>query len=524
MREAKKITLLVLLSACQDEAVSTSTEVFTDEQWATLQSLASLPDPPPDPSNKYHDSEAAAALGQKFYFDPGFSGPSTLKDTLGQSFDASLGRAPAGEAVDISCNTCHAVAQGGADPAGTHVSIGVGAYDVNGQPTVNSAYYRLLYWNGRNDSLWAQIVAVGESGVSMGGNRQKTAWRIADAYAAEYTAVFGADHPLPALMDTVAAQKARLNADGTCILDVGLLCPEQCHEVTNTETSEMACVPRFPLQGKPGREMGCQWADASDPVESLKDAYDCMTAEDQDAVTRVYVNFAKAIAAYEHRLISRNSAFDKFVAAEEPGSDEISAGAKEGAKLFIGEGWCVQCHSTPLFSDNQFHNIGVPQIGDFVPTVEECSEGGTCDCVAGNNCLPWGYRDGLKKLQANKFRRDSTWSDDPDVDGTLHTLYTSALSDEQKGQWRTPSLRDVALTAPYMHNGMFSTLQEVVLHYQYGPKKTWSLVGEPDIRVGDMILSDEQVAQIVAFMETLTGEPLPEDLTTPPELPAATEF
>jgi len=521
----KMMCLLLGVGGCQDDSVSsTPRSQFTESQWQTLQSLAELPDPPPDLSNKYRDNPAAVTLGQKFYFDPSFSGPSTLKDTLGQSFAPEQGRAPLGQSVDISCNSCHDVSQhAGSDPEESHVSIGVGAYDVNGQSTINSAYYDLLYWNGRNDSLWAQIVAVGESPVSMGGNRLKTAWRIADAYRTEYEAVFGADHPLPTQMDTVAAQKLRLDADGTCVLDVGLVCPELCHEVTNTETLAAACVPRFPLHGKTGRQADCQWADATDPIESLKDAFDCMTPEDRATVTRIYVNFAKAIAAYETQLVSRNAAFDAFV-AEGPESEQISESAKAGAKLFIGEGWCVQCHGTPLFSDNLFHDIGVPQVGDFVPATADCPEGASCDCVNGTNCLPWGLRDGLAKLQGNKFRRDSSWSDDPNVGVTLHDWYATPLSDAQKGQWRTPSLRSVALTAPYMHNGMYGTLEEVVGHYEIGSQKKELIVGEVDSRVGDMALTEDDVAALVAFMEALTGEELPVELVTKPVLPAPSGF
>jgi cytochrome c peroxidase len=526
MCKPSRVLLIVLASACQEESVLAPPQpLFSEQQWAKLQSLADLPDPPPDPSNKYAGDAAAAALGKKFYFDPQFSGVSTLKDTLGRSFPADEGRAPAGENVDISCNTCHDVTKAGTDPDAVHVAIGVGAYDVNAQQTVNAAYFSLLYWNGRNDSLWAQIVAVGESGVSMGGSRLKTAWRIADAYRAEYTAVFGTDWPLPAEMDSVVAQKARFNADdGTCIETVPGVCPELCHEVTNTDTAETACVPRFPIHGKPGKKAGCQWADAVAPVESLKDAFDCMTPEDRAVVTRIYVNFAKAIAAYEYTLISRNSAFDQFVDSNDPGSDLVSADAKAGAKLFIGAGWCAQCHSTPLFSDGQFHDIGVPQVGEFVPTEADCPEGGSCDCVAGTNCLPWGFRDGLAKLHANQFRRDSSWSDDPDVGQVFHELYNRPLADAQKGQWRTPSLRDVEKTAPYMHDGIYATLDEVVRHYQDGSSVKGPVVGQVDGRIGAMMLTDDEFAQLVEFLKTLTGEPLPDDVTSAPVLPAATPF
>ena len=66
--------------------------------------------------------------------------------------------------------------------------FGGGAYDVNGQQTLNAAYANIIYWNGRNDSLWSQIVAVVESHVSVNGSRLRVAWRIADAYRDAYNA------------------------------------------------------------------------------------------------------------------------------------------------------------------------------------------------------------------------------------------------------------------------------------------------------------------------------------------------
>lgn len=505
------LAVALALAACEDEGVS-----FTALEWGQLVSLGGLPDPPPDLSNQYVGSDDAAALGQKLYFDPGFSGASTLLTTTGGTLPEAMARAPKGDDVGISCATCHDPARGGTDHTSTpgHVSIGAGAYDVNSLSTLNAAYAQLLYWNGRNDSLWSQIVAVDESVVSMAGNRLRTAWRIADAYRDEYEAIF-TEHPLP-MSGSVADQKAALESDGQCRLSASE-CPADCRPDPGTPAS---CYPRFPLQGRPGAMPGCQRGSVSEP---FGDAFDCMDAADQDAVTRVYVNYAKAIAAYEARLVSRDAPFDRFV-AEGPGSTAISEAARRGAKLFVGQGLCVVCHSTPLFSDNQFHDIGVRQNGDFVPKTSDCpADNPKCDCVAGKSCLPWGFRDGLAKLQANKFRRDSKWSDDPE-DRSRATFYTAALRDSQKGAWKTPSLRNVDLTAPYMHDGIYASLEEVVRHYNGGGSTSGELVGEPDPMVGDLHLTAEMVADLVEVLKTLTGRPLPAELTSAPELPPPTPF
>src|SRR5688572_26500476 len=175
--------------------------------------------PGPDTSNKYALDPAVAAFGKKLYFDPHFSGKVLGADMLLRTMTTPT-RAPLGSSAQVSCNTCHDVTKGGTDPTsdppGNYVSFGAGAYDVNSQQSINSGFMTdLVYWNGRNDSLWSQIIAVVESHVSVNGSRMRVAWRIIDKYRSEYETLFP-EFPLPAIMDSVAAQQSRLEADGTC--------------------------------------------------------------------------------------------------------------------------------------------------------------------------------------------------------------------------------------------------------------------------------------------------------------------
>jgi len=375
---------------------------------------------------------------------------------------------------------------------------------------------------------------------------------MADAYRTEYQALF-ASYPLPAELDSIAAQQARLEADGTCKLVVGVCPAPHCRTQMNT-MGQSFCLPRFPLRGKPGYEgrLGvveegvqrlCQRGMSTYPPEPFADAYDCMDIFDQRAVTRIFVNWAKAIAAYEHTLVSRNSLFDRFV-AEGPDSTLLSPAARRGARLFVGKASCVDCHSTPLFSDGLFHNVGVPQIGDLVPTVADCPADGWCDCVTDDtadpqNCLPIGYREGLRRLQSNTFRRDSFWSDDTACQSkaVFHSdpLYIAGHLDECEGRvrfyaklidttvpketyvgrWRTPSLRDVALTGPYMHNGVFTSLTDVLWHYNRGGS-SYGVVGAKSPRLRPLALTEDEMSDLVAFLESLDGEPLPPELTQAP--------
>jgi cytochrome c peroxidase len=492
---------------------------WSEEDASRLAALGGLPDAAPDdPSNAYASNAAAQALGRKFFWDARFSGTSNGNDALSRPMP--FARAPKGQPLNISCATCHDLRHGGVDPESVpgNVSIGAGWTDVNTSTVYNDAYQMLVLWNGRADSLWNQAAVVMEG--TMGSTRLRVAWTIATLYRADYEALF-TDYPLPMsgttadvrpLLDTTPARA------GQCLLAPD--CPSTCRQVTGDDGVTTGCWPRFPLDGKPGSKTGCQPGDASEP---FGDAFDCMDPADQTAVTRVQVNFGKAVAAFEQRLVSRNSAFDRFAADVRAGhgddSTEIGADAKNGAHLFVGKAACSDCHNTPLLSDGDFYNVGVLQTGEGVPTVEDCPMGGVCDCDTPKNCLPFGAYDGIAKLRKNLYRRDSAWSDDPSDDS--RQMYLQMPLDEfPKGGFRTPGLRDVELTAPYMHTGAFATLEDVVAHYNRG--------GDPDgvgpraARVKPLYLSDEEMSDLVAFLKTLTGEPLPSELADKPDLPAGT--
>jgi cytochrome c peroxidase len=495
---------------------------------ARVEALANLPSTAPaDSSNRYATDPAAVALGKMFYFDTRFSGPSTMLDALNRKMP--FGRAPAGQSTGMACVSCHDAGHAGVDPASApgNVSVGAGWTYNNALTTYNSAFYDLHLWNGRADSLWAQAVADNENGLTTNGNRLQTAWLIADLYADAYGKVF-ADYPLP-FAGPSSAVRALVGADGQCA-PAGGVCPASCRQATSMTTGATGCWPRFPLQGKPGKVAGCQ---PGEPTEPFGDAYDCMAMADQGAVTRILVNFGKAIAAYEGTLVLGSSPFDHWVADLRAGkgdsSTAISGAARIGAGLFVGKAGCSDCHGTPLLSDGAFHNVGVGQSGTGVPTVGDCPAGGVCDCApmtsthmgGPKNCLPWGARDGIQKLKASGFRRDSMWSDQPqdDPQGATSAAYVAAdLATVPVGAYRTPSLRDVALTAPYMHDGSFASLADVVWHYSQGVPAA-NTPGAQAAPFKPLYLTADEQTALVAFLEALTCDPPPADVLAPPTLP-----
>jgi cytochrome c peroxidase len=310
----------------------------------------------------------------------------------------------------------------------------------------------------------------------MNGNRMKTFWVIATRYRESYQAA-PFDVPSASEIDAVVALLGPA--------------PDLADTETATFMKQYNDLPSLPL-------------DPADPMQ----------LSPQEIVTRVHVNAAKAIAAYEWLLSSDGSPFDKY-ASEGTNSSTLSPAAIRGLRLFIGKASCIDCHNTPMFSDGKFHNIGIAQVGDHVPTVEACLSS-PCDCSNGHvgpTCLPAGAYAGHQRLvdppAANVFHRGTVYDDSP---SPANISDATAPPARLMGAWRTPSLRDVALTAPYMHDGSLATLSDVVWHYNQADSSGTLGISE----LSPLTLSALDRDDLVAFLESLTGEPGPKEILGPP--------
>ncbi len=481
---------------------------FSAEERAALLALSNPPAPPVDRSNEWSTDQDAQRLGQRLFFDKQFAGPPSLVDAL----DRSVSHARPADAADglmrLSCAGCHALGSGGSDhdSVPNNVSVGAGWTPANALGVVNAAYYDLMFWNGRADSLWGMIIPVLESKVSMNGNRLALAWRMQEVYGAEYTAIFKKELPF---VEPWELSKTRLlpTADGgfdpvRCMRGFDGSCPAPSCYVRDGE-----CVLRFPRSGRPSDVKDCDLRPDHKP-----DPWACLLKADAAEITLVAVNFAKAIAAYEMLLTSTDSLFDRHMR----GVANMSPAAVRGARLFVGKAACAECHSGPMLTDQGFHNLGVPQRGMGAPLESDCPAANKfCDCVTPAKCQPWGRFDGLQALVSSKYLRTSTYSSD-NTDATRKSYYDEPSSDAQKGAWRTPSLRNVALTAPYMHNGAFATLEEVIEHYNRGGTVSGAASSERSPKLVPLLLDTEEKADLVAFLEALSGDPLPAELTRAP--------
>jgi cytochrome c peroxidase len=168
------------------------------------------------------------------------------------------------------------------------------------------------------------------------------------------------------------------------------------------------------------------------------------------------INIAKALATFQRTLVSRNSPFDRYLAGDK---NALSEDAQRGWELFQGDAGCIRCHNGPNFTDSKFYRLGT------------------------------AFRDRGR----------------------------GAITGEKRDNYafRTPGLRDVARTAPYMHDGSMQTLYQVVEFYYRGVPSS-SPDGLP-LDVAPLLgQSYSEISAIVAFLESLSGDSTP---VSPPSLP-----
>ena len=160
------------------------------------------------------------------------------------------------------------------------------------------------------------------------------------------------------------------------------------------------------------------------------------------------------------------------------------AAARRGLVIFTGRGQCSVCHFGPNFSNGEFHDIGIPYL--VAP--------GRVDA---------GRHGGITRVKGDKFNRLGAFSDDAargSASRTRHVMQNHG----SYGQFKVPSLRNVELTAPYMHNGSLATLRDVVRHYSEIPEDRLHQDGEALLK--PLRLSASEIDDVVAFLKTLTSD------------------
>jgi cytochrome c peroxidase len=320
----------------------------------------------------------------------------------------------------VACASCHDPARQFQDDKPVGEGVGVGAR--RSMPVVAAGFGPWLFWDGRKDSLWSQALGPLEDPLEHGGNRLRYARLMQSHYRQDYVDVFG---PLPDLEHL----------------------PEDAS-------------PR----GTPSEQVAWQ---SLDPVT-------------RDAVSRVFANMGKAIAAYERTLHHEPSPLDRYI----DGGGTLTPQQLRGLRLFIGKGQCVSCHNGPLLTDNGFHNTGVPPRDAMRPDA--------------------GRALAIAKVREDEFNCLGNFSDAKP--GQCQELRFLADDEQTVGAFRTPSLRGVAARSPYMHAGQFKSLEEVVRHYVEAPR---AIIGRSELRSehregrAPIRLSAREQQDLVAFLNAL---------------------
>lgn len=212
------------------------------------------------------------------------------------------------------------------------------------------------------------------------------------------------------------------------------------------------------------------------------------------AIAEVFANMGKAIAAYERLLLPGESRFDRYVQLllerdQQRMESILSVDEVAGLRLFIGEAQCINCHNGPLFTNNEFHNTAVLPANGELPST--------------------GRVAAVREARADPFNCLGYFSDDPHAN--CAELRFARTGDDLIGAHKTPSLRNVALTAPYMHAGQMKSLAEIIDQYDRAPP---ALIGHNEAKTLD--LSRNERRQLEAFLHTLSAP-----LATSPEWLAA---
>lgn len=215
-----------------------------------------------------------------------------------------------------------------------------------------------------------------------------------------------------------------------------------------------------------------------------------LSRSSRDVINRAFANIGKAIAAFERTIVPTPAKFDRYVKAlleesEAAASKIMSADELAGLSLFIDNNrtQCLRCHNGPLFTNHGFHNIGTGLLG--------------------GPKLDFGRMVGAQAVQIDPFNCAGSYSDSKKDDCKDLRFLQKNPHDvaDLRGAFKVPTLRNIAVSGPYLHDGRHDTLTQVVEHYRNPPD-----VNETRHELAETKLTAAEISQIVAFLKTLTGE------------------
>ena len=211
---------------------------------------------------------------------------------------------------------------------------------------------------------------------------------------------------------------------------------------------------RFPPSGRPGDR-----------------AFDAMAEADKQSINRIVANLGKALEAYMRKLATGRSRLDRYLLGQ---AGSLDSSALEGLSVFVKVG-CATCHSGPTLSDDRYHDMGVPALPNAAADI--------------------GRAGALPILAANPFNRFGVYYDRSDTERSAPLAQAQQRKDHAGvegakggvGKFRTQTLRNISMTAPYGHNGYYATLSDLLAHH------------------GPVRLTPQQADSIQIFLLSLRG-------------------
>lgn len=390
---------------------------------------------------------------------------------------------------EIACASCHQPEKYFSD--GLQFAQGLGQTLRRTPSIINSFASFWFFWDGRADSLASQALGPIEHPMEHGISRTHVARILRDHYQKEYERHFD---KFPDSLKGKLPLEAK-GEDGS--FDASAKMSAYTLASLDSFSIQDALLVKSSRLGTSPAKLVSRLSDFTPKTpSSWVKAWQQLSPGQQAAINQVFANFGKAVAQYETGIIAVNSPFDKFakrVKAGIPIPDALGEGfgksELEGLRLFTGPGNCSSCHMGPHFSDQQFHNIGLPLQKNLTLNIQ-------------NLYIDVGRSMGVLMVRKNPLNCQGGLIDE-NRESCQELPWLDSENLELVGAFKTPSLRNVAQRAPYAHDGRFSKLADVLNHYDDIPEN--SGIGHREETLLPLRFDKSQIRNLELFLIALTS-------------------